>query len=273
MPEQTSLEKWLQLPDSTDSAPVEPFPAAETGVSEPVESACPPSDTLQLPFREQPIHVDYEVLPFEPVAEPVVVTSIISAPEPIPSAGETKPDKREIRRLETLLSKEFGDTLTGFNAMTAPIGATLIALALLMWLGWPVAQFLNHSNTGMGPGLVFLGVSAFLGLAGLHFILYWAVHKGSNTVKSKDLDRIIDLRRVDKPCAYLDCDEVQRQRKDFSGKDHQGGSDLRWRCSWFDTELERKPLCAVCNRYEPGDLQPGQTKPIEASPVEGDYSL
>ncbi len=201
--------------------------------------------------------------PYVEAIEPVLETDERSDIE-----GETPQDqliKREeafaaafknLERLDSLLAREFGDTLSGLNAYTGPLGVLLLILALLGWLLGPMLEFLHMGNLIGDQFWTVPAVAAVLSLAGLHLLFYWTVHRISNSVKSRELDRLIESRRVRHPCSYLNChepadDDLPPPEEILDGSDELHDGELLWRCDLFDVELEGRPLCAVCDRYEP----------------------
>jgi hypothetical protein len=170
---------------------------------------------------------------------------------------ESRIRSEQIQKFESSLAKEYTDTLTGYNAMAGTVGIFLIMLSVVLWMTIPAVRFLRADPAFTRYGVLIIGLAVLFGLAGVHFVLYWLAHRGSNLVKSRELDSIIEDRRVANPCMHLDCEEVQhgwyRKPEELkAGKSSvSSGSDLRWRCSLFDVDLEGLPLCAVCDRYEP----------------------
>lgn len=164
--------------------------------------------------------------------------------------------EQEYINLENILWREFGDTLVGFNIIAAPLGVLLIVLAILGWITMPIIEYFEM---GIGFGTIVLAICAFLALAGLHLIFYWLVHKSSNFIKSRELDRLIEKKRVSNPCRYLDCTDSGDPyeipgipvEKVGAKPVYSPGSDIGWRCTLFQKDLEGLPVCAVCDRYEP----------------------
>lgn len=156
----------------------------------------------------------------------------------------------EVERLGKMLAKEFGDTLTGGNAATLPIGLVLIALSFLVWFHEPVSAFFGV------PGLVdikpvIIGIiSVALALAGIHLIFYYGVHRVSNIVKSKELDRLIEKRRVHNPCRHLNCREPEEMLLSEDGSVFEE-VDMIWQCDWFGIDLPESSLCVICDLYDP----------------------
>jgi hypothetical protein len=255
-----TLEEWLQLPESVgDNEPHPPVISPDSS-----DESC----EMNIPLIDIPVEEtvpDSEPAIFQAPIFPEIVPDIPDAP--VKDADVVlKGDKREVKKLEAILSREFGDTLTSYNALMAPVGITLLAIGLLLWMAWPLVNFLGSGTPSVRNGLIILGSATFMSLAGLHMIFYWLAHRGSNAVKSKELDRIIDIRRVENPCIHLDCEEVAKRQIGKPGSKGQSDSDLRWRCSFFDQELERTPLCAVCSHYEVANTS---TNGRSRSPVTG----
>ena len=161
----------------------------------------------------------------------------------------------ELERLEMLLRQEFVDTLSGVNFFTAPLGFFILVIAILAWLLNPLLEFLNMGGMLGDNARIVPIMAAILSLAGIHLLFYWSVHRISNLVKSRELDRLIVSRRVDRPCRFLDCYEAEEELLSvediINGLDETTGDTLRWRCTLYDTELEVNPICAVCDRFEP----------------------
>ncbi|MFH1677074.1 MAG: hypothetical protein ABIC40_08615 [bacterium] len=198
----------------------------------------------------------FDDLPIEPEVEQ-------NGAEDLPDF-EIKPDEKTdpdemfsdtIVRLEDLLYKEFGDTLTGPNALMLPIGLLTLLFALVGWLLRPIISwfgFLDPLESFQDIILVSAGV---LTLAGFHMIFYWSMHRISNAVKIREYDRIIGIRREKFPCRHLDCDTetFESEEEDFESTSHLicPREHLKWRCNLFAIELEKKPLCVVCDMYDP----------------------
>ena len=146
-----------------------------------------------------------------------IPTESDSAADDFPDVGETEDDPEKIalsenlERLKSLLVSEFGDTLTGINSFTFPIGIFLLVLAAIGWLINPLLVFLNMENMEIPNAWMIPAGSAVLTLAGLHLVFYWSIHKISNTIKTRELDKLIALRRVDQPCTHLDCYEEEEE--------------------------------------------------------------
>jgi hypothetical protein len=171
-----------------------------------------------------------------------------------PERDERRAGLRDnLKRLEVLMKKEFGDTLTGTNAFTMPLGVFLLVLSIIGWLLNPLLVFLNIGQLLGRNAWIIPGSAAILTLAGIHLVFYWSVHKTSNAVKSSELDKLIMLRRVMRPCSHLDCyeaEDIPSPEEILDGEDDESASDLKWRCTLFGVELEANPICAVCDRYE-----------------------
>ena len=159
--------------------------------------------------------------------------------------------REEVEFLKSVLLREFGDTLTGFNALTGPIGLALLVLGIAGWLTMPLLTFLGTINANIKVTLTLLGSSTVLCLMGLHFLIYWGFHRASNQVKSRELDHVIELRRIKAPCVNLDCREAKEHEKKANSSPVD--SDLIWHCNFFNLDLEGLPLCAACERYEPAE--------------------
>jgi len=296
----SSLEDWLQLPDSTASdedseesparsndtddraAPGEP---QEVAAADTEHDAVRPETLSLFPEVERRSAYDGDERPerepdrkssamgaFEEARSPRSETELEGDPDET-GGGEAEDD--EIARLGGVLSTEFGDTLTGVNALALVMGVLFLILAVVGWFLDPVLNFLGAGPLAVQTRAVPLITAAVLALAGLHLVFYWAVHRVSNLVKSREMDGLIELRRVKKPCAYLDCGErakdetpnpgdegvaeMKTDSEDLPAGDADIGADdvdspehdFAWRCSLFELELEELPLCAVCDRYEP----------------------
>jgi hypothetical protein len=267
-----SLEDWLQLPDSPASD--------EDGEQSPAR----PDDTESVAADAEHNAVRPETLSLFPEVEhrraPDAAETWLSDSETEPELeGDTDEagddaEGDDVTRLGGILSTEFGDTLTGANALALPIGVLFLILAVVGWFLDPLLSFLGAGPLVIRMQAVPLIAAAVLGLGGLHLVFYWAVHRVSNAVKSGEMDRLIELRRVKKPCTHLDCreragDEAPNPSEGVAEtKTSQGDlplveenigldeadspeRDFAWRCSLFEVDLEDLPLCAVCDRYEP----------------------
>jgi hypothetical protein len=162
----------------------------------------------------------------------------------------------DLSRLRTLLTQEFGDTLSGTNALTAPLGVAFLVLAMLGWFSRHILSFLGTEELLANHAWVAYVFAAVLTLAALHLLFYWTVHRVSNAVKTRELDRVILRRRVNEPCRHLDCiepevDQDEPEENDAGKEESRLELALQWRCGLFDVRLEGFPLCAVCDRYEP----------------------
>jgi hypothetical protein len=264
-PAQLSLEEWLQLSDQdrANLAGVCRDAEAESGdaygiaidLPELVKELHPDADSGPLAERKPSCAViDLSAVPDEASATPVA-NEVEKNRVP-----ETKDEKAQICDLEALLAREFSDTLTGFNAVAGPLGISLLVLCLVGWLCLPLIQIARTGEAIRSDSIVLMGVSILLGLAGLHLVLYWSAHRGSNLVKTRELDRLLEARRVTSPCIHLDCEEAPikarietggRKKTGLGGRSSPAG-DLCWRCTSYGVGLEGLPLCAVCDRYEPG---------------------
>jgi hypothetical protein len=276
---QTSLEEWLQLPD-----PEQP-PALETAAQPEVVPASIPA-----PEPSPSLFTELGPIPSMPSPELFIVGSSTEKAEPgepappepgVPEADLAALHAAEVRRLEKILFAEFSDTLTGFNSASAPIGLGLIIVSLAMWLLLPLARFLTP-QAGLGGWAIWVLVAAVvLGLAGLHFLLYWGAHRGSNIAKTRELDRLIEDRRVTNPCANLDCVEGAKPLGRYAAPISRPGSklasaadpELRWRCELFDIDLEGMPVCAVCDRYQPRQDSSNQSDSARKSIISPELSI
>lgn len=225
-----------------------------------------PQDHSDLEDWLQPPENDELPVNGEASTSPAVPEEVPASPTETTHQGPEKPTEREesdqeglgeeLGRLRTLLAREFGDTLSGANALTAPVGILLLIFALLGWFSGPLLGFLEVRWLLENHGWTIYISAAVLTLAALHLLFYWAVHRVSNTVKTRELDRIILKRRVDTPCRHLDCleseaDATLTQGETGSENPSESETNLKWRCGLFDVDLEGFPLCAVCSRYEP----------------------
>jgi hypothetical protein len=207
----------------------------------------PDEDTVEIPEEPGPALSDKET--------GAAVEAVIQAKVDDEGPGA------ELESLEKRLADEFRDTITGFNALTLPLGVILLILAALGW-------FLSPISTGLGfggPQAETLRISAtsavIAALAGIHLLFYWTVHRISNSVKSRELDRLIEERREKRVCKYLDCEEQPAESGDSepvivtenlqTSVYEESKLRLIWKCTLYDTELEDFPVCAVCTRYEP----------------------
>ncbi|MCX6646294.1 MAG: hypothetical protein NTY09_08055 [bacterium] len=163
---------------------------------------------------------------------------------------EDKNEISEVDRLEKVLAREFGDTLTGGNAMTISVGLVFIVIAILLWFIDPIAGFLGISGViNIRAGISGI-VSVFLALAGIHLIFYWWVHWTSNVVKSRELDRLIESKRVHNPCMHLNCREPENIEISENGSAFTE-TEMIWQCELFGVDLPEVSLCVVCDKYHP----------------------
>jgi len=183
---------------------------------------------------------------------------------------KTDPDEMfsdTIVRLEDLLYKEFGDTLTGPNALMLPIGFLILIIALLGWLLRPIISWFGLPDPLESFQDIILVSAGVLTLAGFHMIFYWGIHRISNAVKTREYDRIIEIRRERFPCRHLDCntESFEDEEEDFESESHLicPKEHLRWRCNLFAIELEKKPLCVVCDMYDPEISETAAAKDVE----------
>jgi len=166
-----------------------------------------------------------------------------------------------IEKLEGILVREFTDTLTGANAISLPLGFSFILISLIGWFLKPVTELLTTFEFSWKVYFIVLLASAVLSLAGIHLLFYWFIHRISNSVKSRELDRLIELRREKHTCRFLDCIEIEPPEVEdatIPSGDVVSGTDtplsdenLAWECSLFHVDLENLPICSVCDMYEP----------------------
>jgi len=170
-------------------------------------------------------------------------------------------DDDALVEMENLLNREFGDTLTGTNAITLPLGLLLILLSIVAWFMDPILRALGLGKISPDQALIPLISSVLLALGGVHFVFYWIIHRISNAVKSRELDRLIEDRRIRRMCVHLDCTEAVLVEDEFESGDEELNTaedtgepeeiiELIWRCRLFDIDVEEMPICAVCDRYE-----------------------
>lgn len=169
--------------------------------------------------------------------------------------GAGDENAEEIERLENILVTEFSDTLAGPGAATLPLGIGLLVTAVLTWFLGPILGFLRGSGISGGYADLSKIIGVVLALAGVHLVFYWTIHRVSNAVKSRELDRLLEERRTRYPCKYLDCGEMTKSddpvdKVENAEMDVPRDDDLAWQCSLFSLSLEGNPLCAVCDRYE-----------------------
>lgn len=271
-----NLEEWLQLPDSDDdsepSGQLDEFDESETQVdflpARPDEASSPP---------KHQINKDGVLTLFPPeeqISDPQPDLDDISRPKTdsqdndvSDSSGAEAPasvDDDSPVEMENLLNREFGDTLTGTNAVTLPLGFLLILLSIVAWFMNPILQALGLGQISTDQALVPLISSVLLALGGMHLVFYWLIHRISNAVKSRELDRLIDSRRIHRMCIHLDCTEAVLVDDEYDSGDEESFEpedagkpeaaeqliELIWRCRLFDIDVEEMPICAVCDRYE-----------------------
>jgi len=176
-------------------------------------------------------------------------------PSPLETVGEHEPQVEEepvdkLKLLEEKLAYEFRDTLTSVNSLLFPIGIILIIISLIGYFYGPMAAISGQADLYVRYRLWILGGSAVLLLAGIHVLIYWTIHKVSNTVKSRELDRLIEFRRFTEPCMYLDCAEVGELDGELEADAEQ--IEMSWQCTHFDVSLEGSLICAVCDIYQSG---------------------
>jgi hypothetical protein len=266
---QANLEEWLQLPDSYDKGDREGDPGNKL-------DELPDAQNDDTQTRPEPKSIDKEgiltLFPAQERSEDVSSGADEATESEIePSdADDGKPadepriiDDDAVVEMENLLNREFGDTLAGANALTLPLGLLLILLAVLAWYMDPFLQALGLGQIPREQVLVPLISSVLLALGGVHLVFYWLIHRISNAVKSRELDRLIEDRRINRMCIHLDCTEgvlidnddgvYESEGDEFeSGMagEREGRIELIWRCSLFDVDVEGIPICAVCDRYE-----------------------
>jgi len=176
-------------------------------------------------------------------------------PSPLETAGEhgslvEEEPVDKLKLLEGKLAYEFRDTLTSLNLLLFPIGMIFIIISLIGYFYGSIAAISGQADLYDRYRLWILGGSAVLLLAGIHLLIYWTIHKVSNTVKSGELDRLIELRRFTEPCMYLDCTEVGESESELDGD--AGKMEMSWQCTHFDVNLEGSLICAVCDIYQSG---------------------
>jgi hypothetical protein len=161
----------------------------------------------------------------------------------------------EIDALEDILKKEFSDTLSSVNAQTIVWGIIFLLVALAVWFIEPVMSIIGISGLNDRFLITSKIIGVILFLAGIHLTFYWSIHKISNTIKTRELDKILEARRVTSPCIYLDCKdsaELDFSREAQPNKISTSDSieDLPWRCSLYEVDLDESPICAICEKYE-----------------------
>ena len=209
-PPQLTLEEWLQL--SGDKK----FPET-AGVSEFEQTTSDPpapngaDEAHELTPLSSQNHVSSDRRKISPTPAPVQGKSVVFEIDDEKQASiiDEQTNKAHIRDLENILAREFSDTLTGFNAITAPLGAGLLILSIIGWSMLPVLRFFRSGDIRIGA-IAIMAALAVSGLAGIHFLLYWAAHRGSNLAKTKELDRLLETRRVIFPCEHIDCEEIPK---------------------------------------------------------------
>ncbi len=286
--DESSLKDWLQLPDDyvesndgddrqekpvqdsksladLDTGPVSigkesPITGEPSDGQEQVQDQNEPADETAgdgHPATQEPIPDQDSFAPEDPVELELFPPELLDTETgkstdeiegtPVP-AGESGAELDEIEKLEKLLRREFGDTLTGANAHALPIGILFIFLGILVWFNDPILGFLGLGGYLKDLQWAVMLVSGALSLAGVHLFFYWWVHRISNSVKSRELDRLIGTRRVDHPCSHLDCEE--RHGEDADGE-IDTEADLVWKCGLFNTDLDESAVCVVCDKYDP----------------------
>jgi len=216
-----------------DGPPVTPEPVVE----EPIEPEAGEdiSDESE-PADESPAVDDVEYEHHYEVPSPGIDVEE-PAPEEIPEDA--------VAQFESQLALEFRDTLTSANGNSLPVGILMILLSLVGFFYKPIGGVFNVTDLVGTYRFWILGVSTVLALGGIHLLVYWAFHRISNAVKSRELDRLIEKRRFTLPCRHLDCTEP-----DISEAESENG-ELAWQCSHFDRSLEGSLICAVCDYYDP----------------------
>lgn len=284
--DKSSLKDWLQLPDDyvesnggddqqekpnqdlrsladLDTGPVsigkedsiteEPSDGREQDEYEPVdEKVGDGHPATQETIPDQDSSAPDEPVELELFPPELLDTETGKSPDEIEGtsvpADESGAELNEIEKLEKLLRREFGDTLTGANAHTLPIGILLIFLGILVWFNDPILGFLGLEGFLKDRQWAVMIGSVSLSLAGVHLFIYWWIHRISNSVKSRELDRLIGTRRVDHPCSHLDCEERQGEEAD---REMDTEADLIWKCELFKTDLDESAVCVVCDKYDP----------------------
>jgi hypothetical protein len=277
-----NLEEWLQLPEDTDpDEPQESEPESDTqsnlldelpefheiiDTSE-IEEPEPDPDIESGPEEEESVIPSFEQVSLfdinelagkEESGDPGETES--ASVDIIHTSDEDTPEdtlQEELLELNLNLSIEFGDTLTGINASTGVVGLILVTLGVLGWLFNPIVSFLSKSSPEENPLIILLAISTVFILTGIHFIYYWMIHRISNTVKAKELDRILLDRRITKPCLHLDAhltgdtvgEEITENEFGIAVED-ENRDELLWKCAHYNVELEGMPICAVCEKYE-----------------------
>jgi hypothetical protein len=272
---QNSLEEWLQLPESQQSESGDTEHATERsgdtqdpgsffsgGFFEHIYKKNEFSQDISAEINDEPGIRNPELemfpVPKAEVNDKGTCVAVIDLPTEI-----KKPyDPKELSRLEAILTKEFSDTLSGPNATVGPLGLIFIILGFLGWMSIPILKFFRIAESSQGLSIWIMIGSVIFVLAGIHLMLYWVAHKGSNAVKTKELDRLITERRVTHPCLCLDCVETALQARRLQGQvagsdksTLKSADDLRWRCSFYEIDLEGLPICVVCERYQPGEIR------------------
>lgn len=283
-----NLEDWLQLPDSGEPPPgsLDELPESSDEIiiepDEPMESGEP--ETSDPEIREEDNPPDESPDETEQDSEPKPLSLFPDLPseetgqvekEPVKDSADAGDGPEEpgltitgvadtiqhIEKLEKFLIEEFSDTLTGTNALTLPVGISLIILSVLGWFLKPVTELLTTFEFSWEFYSILLLASVVMALGGIHLVFYWLIHRISNGVKSRELDRLIELRREKNTCRYLDCIETGGDAEEIVGTDTDAADEeteaeteaesLAWECSLFHVDLEDLPICAVCDRYEP----------------------
>lgn len=253
------LEKWLQLPESVDDCDDEDEKSDKLR-----EFNAPPDHDKNGPSSDDKGPADSnEVMTLFPVPDSDVADDGSPNSETAESDIEVGQDnggavlgkEEDILHMENLLNREFGDTLAGANSITLPLGLLLLILAVIGWFLDPLMQALGLGEIPRDQGFIPLIAAVLTALGGIHLLFYWMVHRISNSIKSRELDRLIEERRINKRCVHLDCIEAVVEpdpETDESDDTEETGEiiDLVWRCSLFEVDVEELPICAVCDRYE-----------------------
>ena len=259
-PESPIIEEPEKEPEVTPGSldPEEPFDE-ETGNIEPSFS----EDDRSMEQEAEPAIID-EHEPDDAPEDPVELALFPEEIEVEISEDQIEPQEIEIkeiqaeeeiddlRRLENIMAKEFGDTLTGANAVTFPLGILLIILSAIIWFIEPISGLFGLTGLVNLQPWISGTFSVILAIAGLHLIFYWLVHWISNSVKLKELDRLIENRRIHHPCRHLNCRDVDENEVEEDG-DEIVETDMIWRCELYETDLSESTLCVICDNYSPED--------------------
>jgi len=224
----------------------------DTGVGAPAES-----DPLVLfqDVNKEPAQTfaDFVAPPDPDIESPDEYEHHYEVPSPLETAQEDGSQVEEepvdkLKLLEEKLTYEFRDTLTSVNSLLFLIGIIFIFISLIGYFYGSIAGVMGQGDFYDRYKLWVLGGSAVLLLAGIHLLIYWTIHKVSNTIKSRELDRLIEFRRFTEPCKYLDCAEVGELDGDLDAEE----TEMSWQCTNFDLSLEGSLICAVCDIYQSG---------------------